>query len=48
MIVEDDGLFYIVKSVFNNEIIGPYETREEAERLIALNNNRTTILEIDE
>jgi hypothetical protein len=32
LIVEDNDQFYVVKSVFNDNIIGPFETKEDAER----------------
>lgn len=34
MIIEDNDVFYIVKSVFKDEVIGPFETREEAENYL--------------
>lgn len=35
LIVEDNDQFYIVKSVFRDDIIGPFETKEDAERYIS-------------
>jgi hypothetical protein len=34
LIVEDNDQFYIVKSVFQDKVIGPFETREEAENYL--------------
>ena len=31
LIVEDNDQFYIVKSVFKDELIGPFETKEDAQ-----------------
>lgn len=36
MIVEDNGAYYVVKSVFTNKIIGPFDTKEDAERWIQI------------
>jgi|688.fasta_scaffold106305_8 hypothetical protein len=35
LIVEDNDQFYIVKSVFQDKVIGPFETKEEAERYLS-------------
>lgn len=34
MIVEDNGAYYVVKSVFTNKIIGPFDTKEDAEHWV--------------
>jgi hypothetical protein len=35
LIVEDNDAFYIVKSVFMNDVIGPFETKEDAEHYLS-------------
>lgn len=35
MIVEDNDSYYIVKSVFQDKLIGPFDTKEEAERWVS-------------
>lgn len=37
MIIEDDGAYYVVRSVFLDDIIGPFETKEDAESWITTN-----------
>lgn len=32
MIVEDNGAWYVVQSVFNDNVVGPFDNREDAER----------------
>lgn len=39
MIVEDSGAYYIVRSVFNNEIIGPFDNEEDAEKWLQERGN---------
>lgn len=31
MIVEDNGVWYVVTSVFNDKVNGPFDTKEDAE-----------------
>lgn len=31
MIVEDNGAWYVVTSVFNDKVVGPFDNKEEAE-----------------
>lgn len=35
MIVEDNGAYYIVKSVFEDKVIGPFDNKEDAERWVS-------------
>lgn len=34
MIVEDNGAYYIVKSVFEDKVIGPFDNKEDAEHWV--------------
>lgn len=37
MIVEDNGAYYIVRSVFIDDIIGPFDNEEDAEKWLREN-----------
>lgn len=37
MIVEDNGAYYIVRSVFIDDIIGPFDNEEDAEKWLQEN-----------
>lgn len=34
MIVEDNGAYYIIKSVFEDKVIGPFDNKEDAKRWV--------------
>lgn len=35
MIIEDNGAWYVVTSVFNDKVNGPFDTKEDAERWVS-------------
>lgn len=39
MIVEDNGAYYIVRSVFIDDIIGPFDNEQEAEKWLQERDN---------
>lgn len=43
MIVEDNQDWFIVKNVFDDSIIGPFEDREDAENWLRSNNQEETL-----
>jgi hypothetical protein len=45
LIVEDNDQFYIVKSVFKDDVIGPFETKEEAERYLSAYRHANFLIE---
>jgi hypothetical protein len=45
LVVEDNDQFYIVKSVFQDKVIGPFETKEEAERWVSAYRHAELLIE---
>lgn len=35
MVIEDNGAWYVVTSVFQDKIIGPFDNKEDAERWLS-------------
>lgn len=45
MIIEDKDAYYIVKSVFEDKVIGPFDNKEDAERWVSAYRHAETLIE---
>jgi hypothetical protein len=45
LIVEDNEQYYIIKSVFQDKLIGPFNTKEEAERWVSAYRQAELLIE---